>query len=262
MREATPAFRERGRILWLADLDQFVRRHRPTWILAGGAALLFAGVGAFETGEAPPLTRYAYWVLLTFACGAIGAWALDRFELRSFRGFWRQDFVLALLTITLLMTPLVYVASGLVLNGAWALDRLLDLWGQVLLVATLFFALQLAFAPQRDMRPSPSAAQISLLARLPAHLRQAEIHAVEAQDHYLRVHTDAGSALILMRLSDAIAELPALDGARTHRSWWVARNAVVAARRSHGRATLLLKAGIHAPVSRTYSGNLRRDGWY
>ena len=64
------------------------------------------------------------------------------------------------------------------------------------------------------------------LDRLPLRLRGATIRAVQAEDHYLRLHTDRGSDLILMRLSDAVSELEGLEGARTHRSWWVAREAV------------------------------------
>lgn len=260
MREMTLPFRERG--LGTAD---FVARHRATWILSAGGALLFAGVGAFETGEAPPLTRYAYWILLTFACGALGAWTLDRSDFRArFRSLRQPRLVVLLLAMTGLMTLLVYVASGLALNGAWTVDRLPHLWLQVLLVGSLFFALQLAFEERRDGDAAATlpAEPLPLRSRLPAGLREADILAAEAEDHYLRVHTNAGSALILMRLSDAIAELGGLEGSRTHRSWWVARGAIVEARRSRGRATLLLRNGIHAPVSRTYAQHLRRAGWY
>src|SRR5690606_15189181 len=73
-------------------------------------------------------------------------------------------------------------------------------------------------APERT--PDPP----RFLTRLPHRLKGAAIRAVEAEDHYLRVHTDQGSDLILMRLSDAVKELEGLDGAQTHRSWWVARD--------------------------------------
>jgi DNA-binding LytR/AlgR family response regulator len=65
-----------------------------------------------------------------------------------------------------------------------------------------------------------------------------------------------------MRLADALAELEGLEGAQVHRSWWVARAAVTGARRGEGRATLTLKNGALAPVSRTYARALREAGWY
>ena len=65
-----------------------------------------------------------------------------------------------------------------------------------------------------------------------------------------------------MRLSDAIGELEGLDGAQTHRSWWVAKAALADAKRWDGRATLKLKDGTEAPVSRTHARALRQAGWF
>ena len=65
-----------------------------------------------------------------------------------------------------------------------------------------------------------------------------------------------------MRLSDAVAELEGIEGAQTHRSWWVARTAVEGAQRGDGRATLSLKGGVEAPVSRAYAKALREAGWF
>ncbi len=83
--------------------------------------------------------------------------------------------------------------------------------------------------------------------RLPAKLRGAVIYAVSAQDHYLRLHTSKGSDLFLMRVSDAIAELDGSEGAQTHRSWWVVREAdyprTVAARLSYRRGHRYGSAG-------------------
>ncbi|WP_235559357.1 LytTR family DNA-binding domain-containing protein [Brevundimonas sp. Leaf168] len=85
---------------------------------------------------------------------------------------------------------------------------------------------------------------------------------MQAEDHYLRIHTDRGSDLILMRLSDAVEELEGLEGAQTHRSWWVAREAVRAVERGDGRATLTLDGGLSAPVSRRYARMLRDAEWW
>ncbi|HWF77076.1 MAG TPA: LytTR family DNA-binding domain-containing protein [Caulobacteraceae bacterium] len=100
------------------------------------------------------------------------------------------------------------------------------------------------------------------LTRLPARLAGADLYAVEAEDHYLRLHTSQGQDLILMRLSDAIEELEGLEGAQTHRSWWVARAAVAGAERLDGRAVLTLKDGAEVPVSRGFAKTLRSAGWF
>jgi DNA-binding LytR/AlgR family response regulator len=100
------------------------------------------------------------------------------------------------------------------------------------------------------------------LARLPPRLAGADLYAVEAEDHYLRLHTSKGQDLILMRLTDAIDELEGLEGAQTHRSWWVAKSAVADAERLDGRAVLTLKGGAEVPVSRGFAKALRSAGWF
>ncbi|WP_204283531.1 hypothetical protein, partial [Klebsiella pneumoniae] len=54
-----------------------------------------------------------------------------------------------------------------------------------------------AAGPVSDARGGDDA----LRAKLPAALRHARLIALSAEDHYLRVHTDRGNALILMGLS-------------------------------------------------------------
>jgi len=88
------------------------------------------------------------------------------------------------------------------------------------------------------------------------------IYAVSSEDHYLRLHTSKGADLILMRLSDAVVELEGLEGAQTHRSWWVARDAVEGSRRDGDKVFLTLKGGIEAPVSRPNVRPLREAGWF
>ena len=71
-----------------------------------------------------------------------------------------------------------------------------------------------------------------------------------------------GSDLVLLRMSDALRELAGLDGTRTHRSWWVARDAVESTRRDGDRIVLVLKGGAEAPVSRPNVRALREAGWF
>lgn len=106
-----------------------------------------------------------------------------------------------------------------------------------------------------------SATRAPFLDRLPPKLKGARIFAVQAEDHYLRVHTSAGDDLILLRLADAERELASLDGLRVHRSWWVARDAVADVTRADGRMILKLVNGVEAPVSRTYARAVRDAGW-
>ena len=97
--------------------------------------------------------------------------------------------------------------------------------------------------------------------RIPAQIAGGTLYAINAEDHYLRIRTSRGSALILMRLSDALAELEGMDGLRTHRSGWVAGDGVEKIERANGKIILHLRDGETAPVSRTYAPALRQAGW-
>jgi hypothetical protein len=88
--------------------------------------------------------------------------------------------------------------------------------------------------------------------------RRGRLLALKAEGHYLRVYTDAGSDMILYRLSDALAEIGTEDGARVHRSWWVAARALGAARHAE---QLELANGLAVPVSRSYRLAARERGW-
>lgn len=116
-----------------------------------------------------------------------------------------------------------------------------------------------AFAPS-TAGAAPAAARF--VSRLPPKLMGAELFAVQAEDHYLRLHTSKGQDLILFRLGDAIAELEGVEGAQVHRSWWVAKAAVEAAERADGRVLLRLRGGGLAPVSRPNVKALKEAGWF
>jgi hypothetical protein len=268
MRETALSLRERTFRGWAAAPEPaFLRRHRITFAIAAAGAVLMAGVGAFGTGSAAPAILYAYWFTVMLGGALVGAWALDAFgAVAAERSHLGARAGATIMAVALLVTPLVWVVAGLILHGSWAPAKMLRLFPQAALVSAAFVAVQIALERRSRLASPPSKSPVAgpppLLMRLPEKLRDARIEAVEAEDHYLRVHTDAGSALILMRLSDAVEELAGLAGARTHRSWWVARDAVRAAERGGGRATLRLASGVRVPVSRSYARDLRREGWF
>lgn len=108
--------------------------------------------------------------------------------------------------------------------------------------------------------PSPPPPPNPLLDQLPAELGSTII-ALEMEDHYVRVHTALGSALVLMRLRDAMALIGDLEGMQVHRSWWVARAAVEDVVREGRNIRLKLARGIEAPVARAQVAVLREARW-
>jgi DNA-binding LytR/AlgR family response regulator len=232
--------------------------------IAAAAGLFLAFAGAFETGQAPIAVRLAYWLGLMLGGAVFGqACAAWLFAQPRLVGRTRLLAVLLVLMIGAPYTLVVWVASALAFHAPLRPGGLLGYAVPVLAVSAVMTAINiLADRRPRETHATAEASPPKFLARLPLKLRGAEIFAVEAEDHYLRIHTDRGSDLILMRLSDAVGELEGLEGAQTHRSWWVAKDAVIGAERGDGRATLTLKGAIQAPVSRTYARALRREGWY
>jgi len=97
---------------------------------------------------------------------------------------------------------------------------------------------------------------------LSAKRRAARLIAVEAYDHYLRVHTDAGLELVTLRFASALEELAGAHGFRTHRSWWVAADAIEAVRWRRGAGEARLAGGLIAPVSRAHAPAPKAAGWF
>lgn len=87
-----------------------------------------------------------------------------------------------------------------------------------------------------------------------------DVLALQMEDHYVRVHRATGSALILMPLGTAITHVEA-EGLRTHRSWWVARRAVVRVEGNPRSMRLILSNGVVAPVARSAVIHLKAAGW-
>jgi hypothetical protein len=228
--------------------------------LAGGLFLAFSG--AFGTGEAPLPSRLAYWLVLMLGGHLLGSMVARRVfgdRLHADRIPWGRV-ALASLAMSAPFTLVVWAATGLAL-GHWMAPAMAPaLFLSVLAVALMITSINVLIA-QRHAPVTAPAPPPKFLERLPLKLRDAEVWAVEAEDHYLRLHTSRGQDLILMRLADAVAELEGIEGMQVHRSWWIARAAIADAKRGDGRAVLTLKDGSEVPVSRTYAGELRTKGW-
>ena len=233
---------------------------------AVGAFLAF--VGAFGLSAFPLGWRLAYLVPVAILTGMIG---LGGFYLSGRLAPGANRWVQAVLGGFLVFIPagiVVWLTAGLMPGQALSLAELPGYLGTSLVVSVTMSMLSVAIlrAPRGSALAPETATETEtaptrFLERLPVRLRSAEIWAVEAEDHYLRVHTSAGQDLILLRMADALAELEGQEGMQVHRSWWVARSAIIDARRGDSRATLTLKDGAEAPVSRTYAAELRRRGW-
>ena len=245
-------------------IDRLLVRGLST-ALAAGALLAFTG--AFGMTDVPLVTRMAYWLpvmLVGAVWGHVCLRLIEQYIDSDRRPWWT---VVALtLVISGPLSAAVWAITGLFFNEGRTLilAQLPDFFLPVTVVTGALSTLNvfLGRTPVQTHAAAAGAKPARFIDRLPFRLKGAAIRAVQSEDHYLRIHTDRGSDLILMRLSDALTELEGLEGAQTHRSWWVARDAVRDVSRGDGRATLTLEGGIEAPVSRRYARALRDAGWY
>ena len=154
---------------------------------------------------------------------------------------------------------------------------IIELYTQVLVLHLMIGSLAFYFIKrslrQRDARVersppggrvhavSHAAPEAALLSRLPARSRAELLH-LRMQDHYVEVHTAAGTEMLLLRFRDALHEVEDVNGLRVHRSHWVARAAIVGVERGRGgRVALRLVNGSRIPVSRSFAPALKARGW-
>ena len=237
------------------------------WI-RGSAVAFAAGMfltlsGAFGTGEVSFGRRLAYWMAMMvvgYIWGALVARVFFRRGQRSTGNIW-LDALLASFAMSAPLTVVVFIATGAMFNARFSWSGLPVMFVSVFTVSLVITTLNMLLETRRQAMTHVGPSPPKFLERLPLKLRGGEVWAVEAEDHYLRLHTSKGQDLILMRLADAVDELEGIEGAQVHRSWWVARDAITDAKRGDGRATLTLKDGAEVPVSRTYAGLLRERNW-
>lgn len=243
---------------------------RPWWGFALSATLpgiVLALLGPFGSFAAPLWMRFAYWVP-TMAIGAtIGAgltmWA-EQTPLFERRPIARFAFITVAMTAA--MTGVAWGVGQLVFGqGAVPFSAVFVFYVWfITVIVSVISAIIRARRVSVAAAPIPAVAAVtppSLLARLPDRLKSGAILALQGEDHYVRVHTSLGNDLVLARLGDAIGEMGSTPGARTHRSWWVAKGAVKQFRRANGRLALVLQNDLEVPVSRGYASELKEAGW-
>jgi hypothetical protein len=244
-------------------------------VTAVGAALALLGpFGTFLNGGLG--VRLAYWIGLLWISVLFylpSLWAglglSARFDLPPWFGL-----AAAILVASVPMAG----ASGLAARLMWtrfvAGMSPLDWYGETLVIAApvccAYAALKGVLRPRRlgcSSPPEPTppgldddAGRLRFLARLPPRLGR-DLVCLQMEDHYVRAHTLAGSDLILIPLHQAVAELDGLDGLQVHRSWWVARRAVVEVERDGRSVRLKLRNGVTAPVSRRAVAALKAAAW-
>ena len=245
-------------------------------VVAATLVGIFLGIvgpfGSYLNGSA--VTRIAYWVLSMWLGVAFygSAFVLARpLAARSGIPLWIAGAFLVMAA----SLPQSLATSALALYFWPDLARLslnqLDWFMQVLLLAgpvTLGYAFWtgLLSSPRAPGRTSEQAGGhepddgSGLFALLPPRLGT-DIICMAMEDHYVRVHTALGSDLLLMPMARAVEDVACVEGCRVHRSWWVARSAVLRIDGPARSMRLRLVNGMDVPVARRTVAMLRGLGW-
>lgn len=113
----------------------------------------------------------------------------------------------------------------------------------------------------RPVSPSSSAPDPAPFPVAPLQPMSGEVVCLRMEDHYVRIHTVTGSRLVAGPFERVIAGQGSREGMRVHRSWWVARDAVIGVVSDGRNLRLTLVGELSAPVSRASVARLREAGW-
>ena len=224
-------------------------------ISAVAIGLLLGVTGPFGSQHAyAPAVKYPFWMVIALA-GFGAAVAAERVLPSTAPGNRIIRIAAVAAASAVPMTFFVAWAMGVIRPGrTFSPLQMIGLYPYValvqLLIARVISLDDRAAAPVEQPAATPEYPP-EFVSKLPAAMRR-DILALEAEDHYVRVHTLHGSALILMRLADATALIDPRLGLRVHRSWWVAKDAVRALERTQERAIARLIDDTPVPISRTH----------
>lgn len=247
-----------------ARTTPFLSRPILSWTVAAALCGLFlALVGATGSYDYGLGLRLFLWLGLSAAAAllAIAAEAaLQRTSLAE-KGplAWWVSLTIA---IGLAMVPIIFLVNSS--SGRAPLDMLPAYLSNSLIISGALSGLRIALGfitARNPIETNASAQSPRLLTRLSASHADAQLYAIGSEGHYVRVFTDRGDELVLMRMKEAMAEVGDVEGMQVHRSWWVARDAVRESRNAQGRLELNIMNQLWVPVSRTFRSAWQEARW-
>ncbi len=237
------------------------------WLTCIILATLSGPFGTYEGMDWP--TRTLYWSCIVTAAVVFGyaARALAVLVIGYSRPILFDLFAAGLMA--LVFGPMVWIVRVLfqpdVLGGDLQIERVVI---HTFVIAAGVFVLRRqicvtepgAYLTTDPSPPHDDDDQPRLLRRLPEDMRGAVLR-LSANDHYVQVVTSHGAEVLRLRLSDAIDEMEPVEGYCTHRSHWVARQAIAGVERENAhKLFLVLTNGDRVPVSRKFRPTLEREG--
>ena len=205
--------------------------------------------------------RFLFWlVLLGFAALSVVGAFLFVHRGAGLRGGVLRDLAVAVAIATLFVPLFWALLSMLHLQGGETMPDFARALKYGVVFSTGIVVVRRGL-PALDsvLVPSGDAPQPRLHRRLPADFT-GRVLRLTVRDHFVDVVTTDGTFTLRSRFADAIDEMEPVVGHCTHRSHWVARDAIESVERAGGKIHLRLVNGDRVPVSRKYRPGLEKAG--
>lgn len=244
-------------------------------LIMAAIGLVLGFLGPFGTYAMPAGLRLAYWVgFILIGYAIFRPISLCAEWLKESTGIpaWSAQLLATAVAAFPLSIMIGFAISGMRFDLLFFGDRFLLLYLQCAVISVgINLFMQMLFGPDNPEAAqtiSENASEPPMAKPVPTKLHDrlatgfpASIIALGVEDHYVRVHSADRTEMLLLRLSDAIKEMEPLEGMQVHRSWWVARDAILNSKRDGRNLRLLLSDGLEVPVSRAYVAKLKQTGW-
>ncbi|MEM1236101.1 MAG: LytTR family DNA-binding domain-containing protein [Pseudomonadota bacterium] len=236
------------------------RQNLAIWFvssLAGGFAGPFGTFGAMALGE-----RLAFWAAI-IGCGLFVA-SLLMSARDIYFSHWERSRVelVSAVIFTIVFAPILHLILAQYAAPLPSSFTFTETISAVLSISIVIVAVRIVlFATvASEIQESPPIEAPRLMKRLPSN-DCGPVLRISGKDHFVEVTTAKGRYDIRMRLADAVAEMDGVEGFLTHRSHWIAVDAIQSVERVKGRHYVVSADMARIPVSRTHLPKLEEAGF-
>lgn len=234
--------------------------HKTTLTILAAVCLILAIIGPFGTGEMQSFgPALGYWTAIVF--GSYGLGTLFNQVLKDSIPVRNKTVCLCIIGVLIGIPTTFWVAAlNKIALGASAPD-MRGIAASIVIISVIVNLLLGHFLPEQETARTdlPVIEAPAILDRIPLEKR-GKLVALHVEDHYVRVITEHGEEMILMRLADAIRETTPSVGDQVHRSYWAAWDQVASVKKKSTSAILTMKTGHEIPVSRSNLSKLKEAG--
>lgn len=240
------------------------------WVLVTAVATI---MGPFNTLLVMDTeTRALFWGVVV-AAGLITSGLLNLIfkALKLDLTGWHRD-LLRVCCMTLILSPILHIWIHVVIvDPSVMTPNLMRICLCVVLISLIIQVSKRLLVSDQLLRDESGAVADPLVPKIPPQsvprlMRRLPDDAtgpvlrLSANNHFVEVVLLEETHQLRMRFTDAIDEMDSVEGKCSHRSHWVALDAITDVLRADGRIFLMLKNGDKIPVSRTYRPGLEEAG--